>query len=472
MCNSSRFLLLLAIGAVASPSLPLQAQTVPAVAPAVAPAPGRVLTLAEAVTIARRNSPSLQTATNARRTAAANVRSANGALLPNLNTSFSTGFREGRQTFFEGQSFGAANDQLSTDVGASVSLGISLATLNDRRTARANQQATEFDIASSEQRVRTDVTTQYLTALQADARATLQDTLVATTAAQLQLARARFQVGSATQLDVQRAEVSDGQQRVAALQARNQAAIEKIRLFQQMGIEPVPGTVLDPTLPATPTIDLATIVGEAKKTNPQLDALRFREEAATRAIKSARSSYFPSLQLSANVSGFTNRYTDVNQLVTSGEASALSQRASCIRSEEVRAQVGLPNSLSQCQLISFGASQEASIRASQAKYPFDFTRNPYSLSAGLQLPIFNGFRREQQVELAKVQRRNAENEVRAQELAPVGRRERRGAHAQHRAADGCAPGAERPHCPRRARAGAGTLPRRSHQPHRTRAGAQ
>lgn len=394
----------------ASSSLAAQA------APAATPAVGNVLTLPDALTLARRNNPTFQNATNARRTASAALRAANGAFLPSANTSFTTGFREGRQTFFQGQSFGAANDQLSTDIGASASLNFSLATLNDRRGARANLEATEADITAAELRVRTDVTTQYLLALQAQARSVLQDTLLTTTSAQLQLARARFQVGSGTQLDVQRAEVADGQQRVASLNFRNQAAIEIIRLFQQIGIPPVPGATLDANIPAPPTIDVAAIVDQARKSNPQIEALRFREDAARRSIASARSSYFPSLSLQAGVSAFTNRVTDIDQLIASGQANTLGQRASCIRSEEVRARVGLSNRLADCDLISFNESSEALIRDSQSKYPFDFTRNPYNLSAQLSLPIFNGFRREQQVEQASVQRRNAQNDLRAQEL--------------------------------------------------------
>ena len=129
----------------------LAAQTTPTATPAV----GNVLTLTDALTLARRNNPTFQNASNARRTASAALRAANGAFLPNANTSFTTGFREGRQTFFQGQSFGAANDQLSTDVGANASLNLSLATLNDRRGARANLEATEADISAAEQRVRT-----------------------------------------------------------------------------------------------------------------------------------------------------------------------------------------------------------------------------------------------------------------------------------------------------------------------------
>jgi len=396
-----------------APALPAQTA---ATSPAAGSAQGPVLTLAEAVALARRNNPGYATSANARRNAAAIVRAANGAFLPIVNTNFGAGYREGRQTFFQGQGFGATNDQLTTDVSASASLNVSVAALNDRKQAKFNQDATETDIIAAEQRLRTDVTTQYLAALQAQARAMLQDTLQITTEAQLQLARARLQVGSGTQLDVQRAEVADGQQRVAALNARNQAAIEIVRLVQQIGITAQPGLRLDPNLAATPAVELQSILDMARKANPQLEGLRLREEGFKRAVASARGGYIPTLSLSANVSGNTFRSTNTGQLITSSQASVLGQRASCIRSEEVRAALNLTNNLAQCQAIAFTPDREAAVRAQQGAYPLDFTRNPYSFSAQFSLPIFNGFRREQTIEQAQVQRRNAANDLRTQEL--------------------------------------------------------
>lgn len=382
------------------------------------PAPGgaRVLTLDEALVLARQNNPAFQNARNARRTAAAAVRSATGAFIPSLSTGFGGGYREGRQTFFQGQGFGSTNDQLSTDVNAQASLQLSMATLNDRRAAVASREATEADITVAEQTLRANVTTQYLAALQAAARAALQDTLLATTAAQLQLARARLQVGSASQLDVQRAEVADGQQQVAAINQRNQAAIELVRLFQQVGVPPIDGVRLDPTLPDAPALELPALLDRAAQGNPQLAAFRAREESARRQQASARAGYFPTLSLSAGVSAFTNRFTSTSALLDQNRATLASQRASCIRSEEVRSAVGLSNNLAACSGLTFTPSMEAAVVAQQGKYPFDFTRNPYSINASLSLPLFNGFRREQQVEQAEVQRRNAENDVRAQAL--------------------------------------------------------
>jgi outer membrane protein len=239
---------------------------------------------------------------------------------------------------------------------------------------------------------------------------------VATTAVQLQLAQARLQVGSGTQLDVQRAEVANGQQRVAALNQRNQAAIEIVRLFQAIGVAPVPGTRLDTNLPPAPVLDQATVLANALRSNPQLDALRAREEVANRGIASAKSTYFPSLSVQAGVSAFTNRFTDTDALIQQRQLAGVSNVASCVRSEEVRAALNLDNFLAQCPNLAFSEEQAQAIRDQQGKYPLGFTRNPYSVSATLSLPIFNGFRRETQVEQATVNRNNTQNDIRNQQL--------------------------------------------------------
>jgi outer membrane protein len=49
-------------------------------------------------------------------------------------------------------------------------------------------------------------------------------------------------------------------------------------------------------------------------------------------------------------------------------------------------------------------------------FPFDFTKNPLSLSAFVSIPIFQGFGRQLQVEQAQNQARDAEHNRRAEEL--------------------------------------------------------
>jgi outer membrane protein len=383
----------------------------------VAPAPGQVLTLSDALNIARQNNPGYRIAQNARRTADANVRNAYGAFLPNVNTSFSGDFREGRQQFFGGQGFGSTNDQLNTNGNLNANMQLSMGNVYTLRAQRAAADAVDADIAAAEQNLRQQVTNQFIAARQAEARAILQDTLVATTRAQLELARARLTVGSGTQLDVQRAEVANGQQRVAALTARNTAEIELLRLYQIMGVAPVASTRLTGELDVTlPSISIEALLDQAARSNPIIDAARQRERQAERSVSTARSAYLPSLNLSAGVSGFTQRFTNLDAFLAQQQAGVLSGRNNCIRSEEVRDAVGLPNNLAQCQLIAWTPEAEQAVRADQSRYPFDFTRQPYNLSASFSLPLFNGFRRESDVQQATVQRRNAENTLRQEEL--------------------------------------------------------
>ncbi|HMS01751.1 MAG TPA: TolC family protein, partial [Gemmatimonadaceae bacterium] len=265
--------------------------------------------------------------------------------------------------------------------------------------------------------LRQQVTAQFITARQAEARAILQDTLLATTRAQLELAQARLAVGSGTQLDVQRAEVANGQQRVAALNAQNTKEIEVLRLYQLMGVPAVAGTRLEGPLDVVlPSVTLADLLDQAQRANPTIDAARLREQQATRGVAQAKSAYLPSMTLSAGVSGFTLRNTNLDAVIAQQQAGVASSRASCIRTEEVRDAIGLPNNLAQCQAIQWTPEAEQAIRDEQARYPFDFTRNPYGVTASFSLPLFNGFRREADVQQATVQRRNAENTRKQEEL--------------------------------------------------------
>lgn len=381
------------------------------------PGQGPVLTLNDALSLARQNNPAYRTAQNAQRTADAQLRAAYGAFLPSVNSSFSGDYREGREQFFGGVGFGATNDQLSSSGSINASLQFSMGSVYGLRAQQASNAAVEADVAAAENNLRQQVTAQFITARQAEARAILQDTLLTTTRAQLELAQARLTVGSGTQLEVQRAEVANGQQRVAALNARNTAEIEVLRLYQLMGVPAVAGTRLEGPLDVTlPTAALADLIDQAQRANPAIDASRLREQQAVRSVAQARSAYLPSMSLNAGVSGFTRRFTNVNAFIAQQQAGVVSSRASCIRTEEVRAAVGLPNNLAQCQLIQWSPEAEQAVREEQGRFPLDFTRNPYGVTASFSLPLFNGFRREADIQQATVQRRNAENTRRQEEL--------------------------------------------------------
>ncbi len=375
------------------------------------------LSLDDAIALARRNNPTFQQTLNTRRRASANVRTAYGALLPSVDASFGSSYREGRPQVFGGVAFGANSDVITSSYSLSFSAAYSLASLLNPSQQSAALDATDADIAFQETTLRSQITDQYFVSVQASKRADLQDSLVVRQRLQLQLAQAREAVGSGTSLDSKRAEVALGQQEVAALEARNSAEIELVRLFQLIGV-PQPGDVVLSTEIAVtqPTFELDALLGEARSRNQNLAALRARERAANVNRRRATGQYLPSLRLSAGFGGFTNQYTDNGFPVTQAETQVLSQRASCFAQDSLRIGAGLPSISDRCTSIVFTDADRTRIRQANSTWPFDFQRDPYTLSASLSIPIFNGFSREQQVQEASLGVSDAQQAVRRAEL--------------------------------------------------------
>ena len=369
------------------------------------------LTLTEALEIANKNNPTYLQSVTGRTRASAAVRSAYGQLLPSADASFSAGFREGRPQFFGGVAFGATSNIISSSWNLSANARLSINTLYTIRRANAALDAADADVAAAQYQLRSGVTAQFLLALQTQARANLQDTLVIQQRLQLELAQARAGVGSGTSLDVKRAEVGLGTQQVAALRARNTAAVARLQLFQQLGV-PMPADVaLSAELPVVaPTSTVTDLLEMARTANPTLRAAQARERVADAGVRSARGEYTPSLSLSASVGGVAQKQSDIGPSILQAQNQALSSQRSCRTTDSIR--VG-----AQCAAIQFTPAQEAAIRAANTDFPFGFTRNPYNLSLGISLPLFDGFGREQRLQEANASKTDARYSVRRQELA-------------------------------------------------------
>ena len=357
------------------------AQVVGAQSPAPRAAAGPTLTLDEALSLAKKNNPLFLQARNGRTRAGAALRSARGAFVPSLSANLSGGYREGIPQSFGGVALGATSSTVSSNLQLNANLDLSPSVWMNSGQQRLAVAASESDVDNAGLQLRAFVVQQYMTALQQAARVRLQDTLLANTQAQLELTKAKQAAGSATDLDARRAEVQVGQQQVATLQARNQAEVEKLRLFQQLGV-PQPGDVRLVTELPVGRIDLslAQLLDEARRQNPVLRAYQAREEASGVAVRRQKFQYLPSLNLSAGVSGYTQKY------VEGGYVGSLP------------------------------AAQQPSVQAANDRFPFDFTRQPYTVGLSLNLPIFDGFGREGRVDLAEADRSDARYNTRAEEL--------------------------------------------------------
>ena len=379
---------------------------------------GTTLTLDDAIMLARRNNPTyLAQATN-RRTADAAVRSARGALLPSANASFGSRYQQGGQQVFNGLSFTNSSATMQSSYSLDLNYRINSASFVAPKAAVATRDAVEADITGAAEQLRASVTQQYLTVLQAQARASLQDTLVATAQTQLDLAKAKVAVGSGTVLDIRRAEVGLGQAQVGLLQERNNVQVEKLRLFQQIGVAQSGDAVLTTEFPVQiPAFSLDSLLDLARRANPAILALRSRERAADLNTRVAKAAYTPVLTLSTGWGGNSYQYTNPNFLVDQARNSVLASQISCFQQDSIHRAVGYGPLGCNGPNYQFTDAQAAAIRDQNNQFPFRFQRSPMALTAGLSIPVFDNFNREEKVERAQVDRETAMYNVRAKDLA-------------------------------------------------------
>jgi outer membrane protein len=399
--RSLRLIALLAI-----PAQLASAQQVPA-------STGSSLTLDDAIMTAQRNNPLFQNVKNQLRSSNAQLRTAYGALLPSSNANFRTGYQQGGQQYFQGVALPGSSDNYNSSYSIGLNYQIAPSIAFVPKAARASRDASEADVTSSAEQLRSQVAAQYITALQSEALAAVLDTLVQSAAGQLDLVNAKMALGAATIVDVRAAEVTVGTAQVQALTTHNKAQVDKLTLFQLMGVPGDLNAKLTTQFPiAQPNLSLDSLLTLAHRVNPDLAAKKLREVSSDMNVKVARSQYLPSLFLSTGYGAQAFGYTSTDLLAAQAQSSAASGFKNCMTNDSLRVGAGLK--ALPCGTGALSPEQIDAIRASNQ--PFKFQKAPYSLSASISLPIFNNFQREANIEQSKVLRDNAANDVRARNL--------------------------------------------------------
>jgi outer membrane protein TolC len=339
--------------------------------------PARRLSLAEALRIARQNNPDYLSTQNDRWVAGARVNNATLSLFTPTAEIQGSGYEsQAGERNFGGFTY---RDPGQTRMGWSLSLGYQLSgtIVANRGLARAQARATDADIAGAGTLLETSVRQQYLNVLQAQAQVTLAQHVLDRATETLNLARARNSVGQGTQVDVLRAEVDKGQADVGLLRANQTVENQVLVLFERLGV-PAPQPVavaLTDTFPVTaPTLDRDSLVTLALRENPALVALHARESAATWQVRAAYSQYLPSLMVSAGYGKYRSS-SDVQPTDSAG------------------APIGSP-----VHVVTRGTE-------------------PWNLSVGLSLPIYDGFARSVQTAQARASQDDLRQSIRGRELA-------------------------------------------------------
>jgi outer membrane protein TolC len=398
------------------------------------PAVPRQLTLARALEVARTASPTYRQSLNDADPAEVALRAARAGLFPTLSTSGGVGYTGAGRSTFGGSFFNQSSPALSSSYSIGAQWSISAATLMAPKQSQAELRATDQNIAAAKVNLDADVTTQYLTALRAVASVEVAEQQVKRNQEFLDIAKARFEVGRANLIDVRQAEVTKAQGDVQLLRARQGATEATIELLRRIGVPAgaiVDSLVLTEAFPlSSPTWELGELKRLALEANPSLKALEARREAASIGVRSARSAYLPSFQISSGLQGFTQQFTDENVLITNALGSAIGSANNCRFQNGILERLTSPHPapnggiIADCNsfagLDATGAALDPQIRQSildrNDVFPFNFSRQPWSISFGISLPIWDGFQRSTRISQARAQEDDAREQLRARQL--------------------------------------------------------
>ncbi len=385
--------------------------------------PPSALSLEDAVSLALRNNPTFLATRNDAEVADWNVRAAYGSLIPSLSASSAVSWQgSGEQRFgsITTEQLGFA-DQPSfyfSSYNVGLNYTVNGATLLAPGRAKANRRATGARIRNGEAELEAAVTRAYLEVLRQDEALHLANQELERARSNLRLARGQAEVGSATVLDVRRAEVEVGRARVGVLRAENAVHTARLALFRQIGVDTGDDVELTTEFDIRePKWSEEELYRTALERNPALAELEASRRAADVEVRSARTAYLPSLSVQAGYSGFTQEASNPSYYVNLARQSALQQKNQCQALNEIFRRLQDPLPTQDCARFELSDGQVQEIRAENSAFPFDFTNQPPQASLSLSIPVFQGLGRQREVEAARAQREDLRYRIRDQELA-------------------------------------------------------
>jgi outer membrane protein len=407
----NRFLLSIALLGLAQPAAAQQTQSVPA-----------TLSLADALRIAREHNPNYLQAVNNRGPAAwANRNAWASLLIPQANAQGSMSYSGTGSQRFLSSNFSQTFATVSSSYFIGLDWQLSGATLSAPGLRKAQLTAADADIDGALATLQSGVTQQYLTVLQSRDNVAVAQQLLGRDQENLRLAQARYSVGQATLIDVRQAQVQLGQDEVGLLRLQTTQRVAKLLLFEQLGVSAptaVDSVQLTDTFPVTaPAWKLDEVLTMAEAQNPALQALRARERSASWGVKSASSSWGPSLDLSAGWSGFTQQLAHSNDLESLANQSGLGAQAqytACLDNNTIRQNNGLTTQ--DCSGFVWTNTQRQALLDQNHIFPFNFISQPFQARLTVSLPLWSNFSQAQTVSQAKATQQNLEESVRARAL--------------------------------------------------------
>ncbi|MDH5642704.1 MAG: TolC family protein [Gemmatimonadota bacterium] len=383
------------------------------------------LSLEDALRLAEENSPTYRQAANDHAPAAWGVRNAYAAIIPQLSASAGASYTGAGSQQFVGTVFNQPSSTISSNYSLGFRWDFDGNTLLTPSVQRAALTATDATIDASLMTLRSSIIQQYLAILQAQEQVTLQEGQAERNGENLRLAQARYDVGQSTMIDVRQAEVAKGQSDVALLRAQQSVTVEKLRLFQLMGVTGPANpdnTILSDNFPIVdPTWSLEELLAEADKANPDVLALRAQESSAKWNERATKSQWLPSISVSGGWSGYTQQWTNSQFLVDRAQTESTKNITACGYQNTIHQGInslgGSTLPILDCNtLFGFDDATRNAIIASNEVFPFNFANEPFQTRLTVSLPLFDQFNRNLRISQASVQTDDAMERRRAREL--------------------------------------------------------
>ena len=283
----------------------------------------RSITLPDALRAAERVQPRMVQAEADVRTAGARRRSAWGAYLPSLTASSAASdfFSEGASRIdpITGQltTGNSSNRSVSTSLSASVDLFTGFRRGAEMGAARAGEAAASASLVDARFQQALATTNQFLDALAARQLVGVREASVRRAEEQLKVAVAKLRAGTATRSDSLRSLVTLGSARLELIGAGTDLATAEAGLARIVGESGRIRAADDSAFyRVVAPLDTAAIRAEAEARSPIIESAAAGVSAARANVRAARSSYWPSLALSANTAwnaSRTNDYAFLNQ---------------------------------------------------------------------------------------------------------------------------------------------------------------
>jgi len=131
----------------------------------------------------------------------------------------------------------------------------------------------------------------------------------------------------------------------------------------------------------------------------------------------ARSSYFPSISLSAGLSGFTRQASTTAGQEAQAVAAGVARVQQCLALNDLVSRLPDPPPTQNCSLLATPESALEAIRSQNDAFPFNFTGQPPSVGFQISIPVFQGLGRQRDLESARAQLNDNRYRIVEQELA-------------------------------------------------------